>query len=143
MVVLLTSKSSFIRLPAQTRSDANQLRRNSTASDNETYKVEKEIAIRSVLIGNMMEGKSIARIRLLYDERIKALIRPMSPFLILDRPSIPTIYYSHLCLSCLHVGNPLSPIDIGDVNAPIPLPNVTSNVLKKVSPRNPLPNLLP
>ncbi|KAH8087492.1 putative negative regulator sulfur controller-3 [Filobasidium floriforme] len=48
-----------------------------TTSDNETYDVEKDVAVRSVLIANMME-------------------------------------------------------DIGDVNAPIPLPNVTSNVLKKV-----------
>jgi len=35
--------------------------------------------------------------------------------------------------------------DIGDVNAPIPLPNVTSNVLKKVSPDSlpDLPSALP
>jgi hypothetical protein len=29
-----------------------------TASDNETYDVEKDVAVRSVLIANMMEGES-------------------------------------------------------------------------------------
>lgn len=68
-------------------------------SDNEQFTVEKEVAERSVLIKNMLEGGS----------------------LITDEP--PT-YLTTLIL--------LSDVDVGENDQPIPLPNVSSSVLKKV-----------
>lgn len=64
-----------------------------SSSDNEEFKVDKEVAQRSVLIKNMLEGK---------EERIGLRLQ----------------------LTLL--------IDVGDSEAPIPLPNVTAKILGKV-----------
>ena len=65
-------------------------------SDNEQFIVEKDVAERSVLIKNMLEG----------------IYFP-------DYLTHPTIKHD--------------PIDVGESDQPIPLPNVSSSVLKKVS----------
>jgi S-phase kinase-associated protein 1 len=65
-------------------------------SDNESFNVDKEVAERSVLIKNMLEGK--------YSATPRSSLRPIS---------------DHL-------------IDVGETDNPIPLPNLTSAVLKKV-----------
>ena len=64
-------------------------------SDNEQFIVEKDVAERSVLIKNMLEG----------------IYFPLYP----TRPTL-----KH------------DPIDVGESDQPIPLPNVSSSVLKKV-----------
>lgn len=72
------------------------------SSDSEEFKVDKEVAERSVLIKNMLEGKKIKSAE--NNQREKSRLKTRI-FLILD---------------------------IGDSDAPIPLPNVTSKVLGKV-----------
>jgi S-phase kinase-associated protein 1 len=69
-----------------------------TTSDNESFTVDKEVAERSVLIKNMLEGA-----------RASLSARP-APVLIAPDP----------------------PADVGESDQPIPLPNVSSSVLKKV-----------
>jgi hypothetical protein len=66
-------------------------------SDNEQFVVEKDVAERSVLIKNMLEGNSFT----LY-------LTPKTP---------PHDFYT----------------DVGESDQPIPLPNVSSSVLKKAS----------
>lgn len=73
------------------------------SSDNEEFKVDKDVAERSVLIKNMLEGK--------YRHQKTFFLQSKKPF-----------YLSILCIFS----------DIGDSDAPIPLPNVTSKVLGKV-----------
>lgn len=70
------------------------------SSDNEEFKVDKDVAERSVLIKNMLEGN-----------KRKVFIISI---------------ISLLFINCIF-------IDIGDSDAPIPLPNVTSKVLGKVT----------
>jgi S-phase kinase-associated protein 1 len=65
-------------------------------SDNEQFVVEKDVAERSVLIKNMLEGDSFPFILLLRDPNARLT-------------------------------------DVGESDQPIPLPNVSSSVLKKAS----------
>ena len=67
-------------------------------SDNEQFVVDKEVAERSVLIKNMLEGKRSSLC--ICDSKVTTL-----PFLFSD---------------------------VGESDQPIPLPNVSSSVLKKV-----------
>lgn len=69
-------------------------------SDNEQFVVEKEVAERSVLIKNMLEGLS-------FQTRHKT------------------------CIVTVADTDPAS-ADVGENDQPIPLPNVSSSVLKKV-----------
>jgi hypothetical protein len=75
------------------------------SSDNEQFTVDKEVAERSVLIKNMLEGKP--KYRLVYT-----------------------------CILFLYrwkwILKRIITIDIGESDAPIPLPNVTAKVLGKV-----------
>ena len=79
--------------------------------------MDKQVAIRSVLIKNMIEGLSHS---------------PLSPApppsaCLAHAPSFafpPLSVRALLALSC--------PADLGDTENPIPLPNVSSNVMKKV-----------
>jgi hypothetical protein len=68
-----------------------------TTSDNESFVVDKDVAERSVLIKNMLEGSSM---------------------------SLAPLCRSNL-VSHLH-------LDVGENDHPIPLPNVSASVLKKV-----------
>lgn len=80
-----------------------------TTSDNEQFTVDRDVAERSVLIKQMLEGKLALR-------RERGAAHCGSPDMTLRIR----------LLFCL-------PTDIGDTDQPIPLPNVSSNVLKKVS----------
>ncbi|CAO3673231.1 unnamed protein product [Umbelopsis vinacea] len=65
------------------------------SSDNETFAVDKQVAERSILIKNMLEG----------DLNVQ--------------PTVTNIDYQRL-------------LNVGESDAPIPLPNVTAKILKKV-----------
>lgn len=78
-----------------------------TTSDNEQFTVDRDVAERSVLIKQMLEGELIVG----------------------SYGSILSYHGAYINFSW-----PKSnPSDIGDTDQPIPLPNVSSNVLKKVS----------
>lgn len=70
------------------------------SSDNEDFTVDKEVAEKSVLIKNMLEGE-LWKSRLFDARPIRLLL--LTPFQ-----------------------------DVGDSDAPIPLPNVTAKILRKV-----------
>ena len=88
-----------------------------TTSDNEQFTVDRDVAERSVLIKQMLEGKLCRYLTLL----------PVGGFLRQSNSAMDR------CLTYVHASSPLLLTDIGDTDQPIPLPNVSSNVLKKVS----------
>jgi hypothetical protein len=84
------------------------------SSDNETFAVDKQVAERSILIKNMLEGEYLTSFGL-----VTILLRRGSAWMY-SQPWLLLII--NACL------------DVGESDAPIPLPNVTAKILKKVYP---------
>lgn len=100
-----------------------------TSLDDVKFTVDKDVAERSILIKNMIEGKNNIATKWAINQA--GLFAPTRSAQALAFPF--ASFYSHHSHTD-HLYLITLEIDVGESDSPIPLPNVSSAVLKKVNP---------